>query len=209
MDGTLIFRSWRIWIALLILVGVFGCSAVIIFGTALSDLQRQPTQEALAAVSPLRELCGGGSGSASAKGYTDGAGPHRLIVFRSILSDAQDLTAYYNRTEDYPAEWRATGLGEAELVACVHAEPVVIEECSYTLDNGVAAVLQRVQWLARIVVHDARSGDMLDEGAVEGSLPRACQDQESFTGSTLVVQVAGEQPAPTAIAGWLEPWVMP
>ncbi len=209
MDGSLLFRSWRLWIAVAILVGVFGCSAVIIFGTSLSDLQRQPTQEALAAVSPLRELCGAGEGSADAKGYTDGDGPHRLIVFRSLLADAQDLTAYYNRTEDYPAEWRAPALSEAELVACVHAERVVIEECNYTLDNGVAGIVQRVQWLARVVLHDARSGRVLDEGEVSGSLPRACQDQEDFSGSSMILQVAGEQPAPDAIAGWLEPRVMP
>ncbi len=209
MDGSLFFRSWRVWIAVAILVGVFGCSAVIIFGTSLSDLQRRPTQEALAAVSPLRELCGGGEGPADAKGYTDGAGPHRLIVFRSILADDQDLTAYYNRTEDYPTEWRAPGLSEAELVACVHAERVVIEECNYTLDNGVAGIVQRVQWLSRIVLLDARNGRVLDEGEVAGSLPRDCQDQEDFSGSSMIVQVAGEQPAPDAIAEWLEPRVMP
>ena len=208
MDATLFFRSWRIWIALLILVGVFGCSAVIIFGTALSDLQRQPTQEALAAVSPLREICGGGSGPAAAKGYIDGAGPHRLIVFRSILADPQDLTAYYNRTEDFPTEWRARGLSAAELVACVHAERLLVEECTYTLEGGTAAVLRREQWLARIVVHDARSGDVLDEGAVEGSLPRECLDQESFADGLTTQLVTGDQPAADAIVEWLEPHVM-
>ncbi len=208
MNLSLLVRSWRFWLAVVILGGVMACSSVILLGTALGDQARQPTREALAAMGPLREVCGGAGGHTAAKGISQDAGPHRLVVFRSLLSGEQSLDSFYNRSEDFPSEWRASTPEDAELVACVHAERILIEECTYTLEGGTAAVLRREQWLARIVVHDARSGDVLDEGVVEGSLPRECQDQESFADGLTTQLVTGDQPAADAIAEWLEPRVM-
>ena len=207
MNIEVIVRNWRFWIAIAILVGVFGCSAVIVFGTALGDQARQPTREALAAMTPFREICGGGAGQSSARGLAAGPGPHQIVLFRTLIASAQDLTSYYNRTEDYPIEWRATTPADVELVACVHAETVAIETCEYTLESGVGAVLQRYQWVSRVVLHDARSGAVIDEGVIEGSRPRECRDSESFAGSLTTQVVTGEQPSVEAIAEWLTPRV--
>ncbi len=207
MDATLLIRSWRFWLAAIILGGVLTCSAIIILGTGLSDLSQRPTREALASLTPLREICGGGPGQAEAPGLQDGPGPHPTVLFRSRIA-GEDLTAYYIRNDDLPEDWRATTIAVAEMVVCAHAEVVIVEECQYTLENGISAVMQRVQWVSRVVVHDARSGAVLDQGYVEGTLPRECQDSETFSGSLTTQQVAGEHPAPEAIAAWLEPRIV-
>lgn len=209
MTLALLIRDWRFWLAVVILGGVMACSSVIIFGTALSDLGRQPTREALQAMTVFRDTCGAGGGVAQAPGLASPTRPHQVVVYRSLLPSTGDLSSYYNRTEDLPEEWRATLPNETELVACVHAERVVIEECAYTLENGDVGVLRREQWLARIVLHDARTGDMIEEDVLEGDLPRECQDNETFTDGTLILQVEGQQVAPKAIADWLESRVMP
>jgi hypothetical protein len=204
----LLIRSWRFWIAVVILGGVFACSSVIVFGTALSDAARQPTREALAAMTLLREVCGG-SGLNEARGVQPDAGPHRLVVFRSLMAGEQSLDSFYNRSEDVPAEWRASAPDDTEVVACVHAERILVEECAYALDGGATAVLRREQWLARVVIHDARTGEVIDEGGVEGSLPRECQDEETFPDGQTSQSIIGEQPTPDAIAQWLRPRVAP
>ncbi len=208
MNLEVIARNWRFWAAIGILIGVFGCSAVIVFGTTLGDQARQPTREALAAMTPFREVCGGGAGQSSARGPADGTGPHRIVLFRTLIAGAQDLTSYYNRTEDFPVDWRATTPAEVELVACVHAETVAIETCEYRLESGANAVLQRNQWVSRVVLHDAQNGAVIDEGVIEGSLPRECQDSESFSGGLTTQVVTGDQPSVEAIAEWLTPRVM-
>ncbi len=207
MNFEVVARNLWFWAAIGILIGVFGCSAVIVFGTALGDQARQPTREALAAMTPFREICGGGTGQSSSRGLADGPGPHRLVLFRTLIADAQDLTTYYNRTEDLPADWRAPTPAEVELVACVHAETIAIETCDYTLESGASAVLQRNQWVSRVVLHDAQNGAIIDEGTIAGSLPRECRDSESFSGGLTTQVVTGEQPSVEAIAEWLAPRV--
>ena len=209
MNLSVLIRDWRFWLAVVILGGVMACSSIIIFGTALSDLGQQPTREALQAMTIFRDTCGSGGGVAEAPGLTSPTGPHQVVVYRSLLPSTGDLSSYYNRTEDLPEEWRATLPNETELVACVHAERVVIEECEYTLESGATGVLRREQWLARIVLHDAHSGDVIEQETLQGERPRECQDTETFTEGTLSLQVEGTQVAPKAIADWLESRVAP
>ncbi len=209
MDLSLLIRDWRFWLAVVILGGVVACSSIIIFGTALSDLGQQPTREALQAMTVFRDTCGSGEGVAEAPGLTATTGPHQVVVYRSLLPSTGDLSSYYNRTEDLPEDWRATLPGETEMVACVHAERVVVEECQYTLDSGVAGVLRREQWLARIVLHDAHTGDVIEQETLSGESPRECQDSETFTEGASTLQVEGKQVTPKAIAEWLESRVAP
>ena len=209
MDLSLLIRDWRFWLAVVILGGVLACSSLILLGTALGDLGRQPTREALQAMTVFRDTCGAGGGVAEAPGLTSPTGPHRVVVYRSLLPSTGDLSSYYNRTEDLPEEWRATLPGETEMVACVHAERIVVEECEYTLDNGAVAVLRREQWLARVVLHDAHTGDVIEHDTLQGEPPRDCQDSETFTEDALSLQVEGEQVTPKAIADWLESRVAP
>ena len=140
----------RMLIAGLILGGALLCSGVILAGQALSTAAEAPAQAtqaaALEALRPLKDLCLGGAGQAPAAEYRPGAGPHRLAVFRSNIAGSADLSTFYNRTEDYPAEWQAGALAQAELVACVHTASIVVEECAYDLPAGARAVLQRVQF---------------------------------------------------------------
>lgn len=55
MDLSLLIRDWRFWLAVVILGGVLACSSLILLGTALGDLGRQPTREALQAMTVFRD----------------------------------------------------------------------------------------------------------------------------------------------------------
>lgn len=197
---------FRLLLAAGILGGVLLCSLTILAGALLSSQGRQPEQDRLAALAQLRALCGGGGGHAQAAALA-GAGPHRLVVFRSNIAGSTDLTTFYNRTEDYPAEWHASGPDQAELVACVHTGSVILEECAYTLSGGAQAVLQRVQWTAIVNLYTAQTADLIAQAELPGSEPRPCRQQEEFQGSALTQPVYGEAVAPAQIQAWLSGFV--
>lgn len=203
--------KFRLIIAAAILGGVLLCSTLILGGLALEGAAEAPakaTQQAsFDSVKPLKELCAGGAGNPAAANYTPGAGPHRLVVFRSNIAGSTDLSTFYNRTEDYPEAWRAAVLEEAALVACVHAGSYIVEQCAYTLQDNQAATLQRVQLAATINVYAARTGELVGQTELPGTEPRACLDTEQFVGGLLTATVTGEAVTPEAIAEWLREYV--
>jgi hypothetical protein len=203
--------QFRVLLAAVILGGVLLCSGLILGGLALEGAAEAPakaTQQAsFDSVKPLKELCAGGAGNPAAASYTPGAGPHRLVVFRSNIAGSTDLSTFYIRTEDYPEAWRAAVLEEAALVACVSTGSSIVEECAYTLQDNKAATLQRVQLTAQIKLYAARTGELVAQGELAGTEPRACGDTEQFVGDLLVATVTGEAVTPEAIAEWLREYV--
>lgn len=203
--------KFRLISAAAIIGGVLLCSTLILGGLALqgaSEAPAQATQQAsFDSVKPLKELCAGGAGHAAAASYTPGSGPHRLVVFRSNIAGSTDLSTYYIRTEDLPADWRAAQLEEAALVACVGASTYVVEQCDYTLQDNQAATLRRVQLAATIYLYAARTGKLVGQTELIGSEPRACQDTEQFVGGLLTATVTGEAVPPDAIAEWMREFV--
>jgi hypothetical protein len=203
--------QFRVILAGAIIGGVLLCSALILGGLAVQGAAEAPeraTQQAsFDSVKPLKELCAGGGGSAAAANYAPGAGPHRLVVFRSNIAGSADLSTFYIRTEDYPEAWRAAVVEEAALVACVHTGSYTVEECAYTLEDNKAAMLQRVQLTAQINLYAARTGQLVGQGELAGTEPRACQDTEQFVGDLLVATAIGEAVTPEAIADWLSEYV--
>lgn len=201
----------RVLLAGVILGGVVLCSGVILTGLAVSNAAEAPartTQEALwESLKPLKELCAGGAGNSAAASYAPDAGPHRLVVFRSNIAGSTDLSTFYIRTEDVPAEWRADDIAQAELAACVHAGSVIIEECTYTLANATTATLQRVQLTAIVNLFAARTGELVGQSELPGPEPRACQNTEQFVEGSLTATVTGEAVTPDVIAEWLRAYV--
>jgi hypothetical protein len=201
-------RRLNFYIALAagILGGALLCGGLVLAGSLLSTQSRQPEQDRWQALAPLRQVCGG-AGQAQAARYAPGAGPHRLAVFRSNIAGSTDLSTFYNRTEDFPAEWQPAELAHAALVACVHTGSVVVEECAYTLDAGARATLQRVQLTAMINLYAASTGELVGQETLTGPEPRACQAQEQFLDGSLTQPVFGEAVCPAQIQGWLTGYV--
>jgi hypothetical protein len=197
----------RLLLAAGILGGVLLCSLTLLAGTLLRSGDRQAEQDALAALAPLKQLCFGGAGLSQSARYDPGAGPQRLVVFRSNIAGSADPATFYNRTADYPANWQAQELASAGLVVCVHTGSVVVEECVYTLSDGARGVLQRVQWTALIELYAAQSADLVAQGKLPGDLPRDCQQQEQFSSSALTQSVVGDAVPPAAIQAWLSDYV--
>lgn len=201
----------RLRLRLLLAGGLFAtvglCSLVILVGTALQSAQRQPERDRLQALAPLRQLCTDGAGLATAAAYAPEAGPGRVVVFVSTTLDLDGRGTYYNRSEDYPADWQAAAPEEAGLVACVQMRTVVVEACDYTLTGGAQATLQRAQAVAAIRLYAARTGTVVGEDQLLGAEPRACRDQEQFTEGVTVQTVAGEPVAPARLADWLRDFI--
>ena len=203
--------QFRVYLAAAIIAGVLLCSLLILGGLALQGAAEAPErateQASFDSVGPLKDLCAGGAGHATAARYAPGGGPHRLVVFRSNLAGSSDLTAFYIRTEDFPEAWRAAQLEQAALVACVGANSYVIEECAYTLEGNKPGTLQRVQLTAGINLYAAQTGELIAQDELPGPEPRACQDQEQFVGDLLTLTVAGDAVSSETIADWLREYV--
>lgn len=203
--------QFRVLLAAVILGGVLLCSGLILGGLALEGAAEAPakaTQQAsFDSVKPLKELCAGGAGNPAAASYTPGAGPHRLVVFRSNIAGSTDLSTFYIRTEDYPEAWRAAVLEEAALVACVSTGSAIIETCEYTLADGTAATLNRVQLTATIRLYAARTGELIGQAELPGPEPRACGDTEKFVEGSRTATLTGDAVTPEAIAEWLREYV--
>ena len=201
----------RMLLAGLILGGVLVCSVTLLAGQALSAADAAPARAtqsaALEALQPLKTLCLGGAGQGAAAGYTPGAGPHRLVVFRSNIAGSADLATFYNRTEDYPADWQAADLPQAALVACVHTASAVVEACAYNLAGGAQATLQRVQLSAAVALYAARTGALVGQAVLPGAEPRACQPQETFPAGVTTQSVSGAAVPPAQIQAWLAAYV--
>lgn len=201
----------RVIVAAAILGGVVLCSVVLLIGLTLEDGAEAParaTQEASwASLAPLKTQCAGGGGELRAARYTPGAGPHRLVVFRSNVAGATDLSTFFNRTEDFPTNWHAPLLEDAALVVCVHPALVVVEECAYDLRGGAQGVLVRQRLIAIVHVIAAHSGEPVAQTELAGGDPRACQDQESFAADTTELAVVGDPVPASLIADWLRAYV--
>ncbi|MBL8045775.1 MAG: hypothetical protein JNL09_04495, partial [Anaerolineales bacterium] len=179
--------QFRLILAGVILIGVLLCSGVILGGLMLQGAAEAPAkateQASFDSVKPLKELCTGDTaGNVAAAEYAPGGGPNRVVVFRSNLVGSTDLSSFYIRTEDYPEAWRAAELEQAALVACVSANSYVVEECAYTLEGNKSGVLQRIQLTALVNVYAARTGQLVGQKELAGSVPRDCQDTEQFIG---------------------------
>jgi hypothetical protein len=196
----------RLLLAAGILGGVLLCSLTILAGTLLSAGSRQSQSASLAALSPLKQVCFGGAGLPAAAAYSPGA-EARLVVFRSNIAGSTDPTTFYNRTADYHTAWQASELEGAGLVACVHTGSVIVEECAYTLGAGGRGILQRVQWTARVDLFAAQTAELIAQGELSGALPRACQQQEEFSGTAVTQPVYGEAVTPGQIQAWLSDYV--
>lgn len=201
----------RLRLRLLLAGGIFAmvglCSLVILVGTALQSAQRQPERDRLQALAPLRQLCTDGAGLATAAAYAPEAGPGRVVVFVSTTLDLDGRGTYYNRSEDYPADWQAAAPEEVGLVACVQMRSVVVEQCDYTLTSGAQATLQRAQSVADITLYAARTGAVVGQDQLIGAEPRACQDQEQFTEGVNVQAVTGDAVPPAQLADWLRAFI--
>jgi hypothetical protein len=187
-----------------ILGGVLVCSALIIFGLAVGGSPLVEAQAAAERLRPLRAVCESGAAVPEAPEYFADSGPNKVAVYLST-----DGQTYYNRTEDYPRRWRAALVSEAELVACAQTGTQIIETCEYTLADNTPAQLQREQYTLTVRLYAPHSGELIDETVLTGVAPRACQDNETFTGGATTQTVTGDPINPAEVEKWLLTHVEP
>ena len=101
-------------------------------------------------------------------GAPDATGPAPLrIVVLGNDGERIDWTGH-------EADWRATRVEDAALVACVERDYTVVETCDYTGGSDVTRYINVVQ--VRVVA--ARTGETLGSFTLNGPEPRACEYSE-------------------------------
>jgi hypothetical protein len=120
--------------------------------------QEDPLREA------LQPVCRGELVSGAAEAI--GSAPLRIVVLGND-GERIDWTGH-------EADWRASGVGDAALVACVERDDTVIETCSYRGGSDVTRYIDVV----RVRVVAARTGATLGSFTLNGPEPRACEYSE-------------------------------
>lgn len=126
-----------------------------------------------AALEPYAGVCNG-SGLAQATAYTGGRGLHPIV----FLATDGTPGAW---SDQLPKGWEPVTLAETELVACGEEEERLLEVCPYAGGSDV----RRYQYVARIVLRSATTGEQLGLLTVQGEPPRTCAAEESVNVSRL------------------------
>jgi hypothetical protein len=135
--------------------------------------------------------------------YTQASGFHPVMYF------VHSRRGGWSSSDSYasPAQWQPQELTDTELAACLEEERIEIEQCPYTLENGAAATLVRLQWETVVTLREARTGKVI---AVSDSFisepPPACPESHQFEDGKLTTYV-GARPE-EAVEAWLKPYVV-
>lgn len=191
-------------LAATLLGGVLLCGGLILFGVVVGGSALMEARAAAERLRPLRAVCETGAAVPAAPEYVADPGPNKVAVYLSI-----DGASYDNRTSDYPRRWRAATVSEAELVACAQTGKEVIETCEYTLEDNTPATLQRVQITLTVRLYAPHTGELLAETVLTGNAPRACQENETFSGGAATQTVTGDPINPAEVTKWLLAYVEP
>jgi hypothetical protein len=111
-------------------------------------------------------VCASGVGVPDAAPYVaDGSGPRAIVIFTK-KSDGD----HYPWMGERGSEWFPNSAAETQLVGCVTLETKIIEVCRYVGGDGERLVSLN-QYLQKLEVRAARTGESLGEITVEGGLP--------------------------------------
>jgi hypothetical protein len=150
--------------------------------------------------STLIEICAGeGAGVPEAAPYSQTSGTHPVVYGRSGLGWKPD--------NDYSNPWEPKELAEAELVACIVQEAETVEKCPYTLGNGQAATVSRIQLQTTVTLREAQTGKVVATSpTMKGSLPKECKESEQFSSGKTSKVVQGSEPI-SDVNAWLRQYV--
>ncbi|MCA9958255.1 MAG: hypothetical protein R3E31_01695 [Chloroflexota bacterium] len=191
---------------LLVVAGLVGLCvvafAIMIISGLRQDAELEANAEALRTLyDPVKPVCAG-SGAAETAVYSDSAGVHPIAA---LLSSGVDT--WYVRASDLPESWRPQTTADIQLVACMVNDSVLLESCSYTIEDGSTGTVERRQSRTTITLHAAQTGAVLDSTELLGSLPQECADEESFLEGQLTKTLSGGLVVNEEKVAWLQPYV--
>jgi hypothetical protein len=115
-------------------------------------------------------ICGGASGVSQAAVYNRLA-KSPLVMIASGGENALNLSS------ELPGSWVSTRIELTELVVCIEfEEEILLQTCEYNVGPDV----ERYQQSYTVTVHEAMTGEVLDEGIFLGALPRECRELETY-----------------------------
>ena len=138
--------------ALLLIVAVSGACG------SNTEATVQAAKEQKAQLEATLGLVCDGQGAADAAAYQPVTGLHPIVSLEGVPG-AWRIDEQYARREG----WLTEVLQDVELVACVRQDPLLIETCPYTLQNGAAVSVERYQYETTAVLHQTRTGETLAE----------------------------------------------
>jgi len=132
-----------------------------------------------------------GQGVAEAAAYTSGSGTHPI----ALINESGRRHEWNSRM---PEGWYPTGVGEAQLVACIGDERErILEVCPY---NGPDITRYVYDITIRLV--EARTGDLVTTTTLSGDPPRECRASEPYDLTRLEGHIDYDQ-----VLDWLRDYV--
>ena len=185
------------------------CGALVAVGSIAGSGDRAATkaaQTAVAGLEPLKAICTGQSnGHAQAAAYTQGAGVHAVVAYRSLTTGT-----FFRDTKVGTGDWAPQSLEQAQLVACLEESNITVESCPYkSQSSGTSSTLDRLQNQVKVRLVSAKTGQVVGQETLKGTMPRECQDKETFASGATKATVSGDPVTPSQIQGWLKPFVQP
>jgi hypothetical protein len=136
-----------------------------------------------------------GVGVSDAAPYLSGSGLHPVILVTSSENFARRWS------DELPTEWTST-VADTQLVACLGKhEAKVLQVCPYV----DAASVTRYQYFMDVKLREAKTGQVVAQTTLLGSLPGACKKQESVYTTALY----GDYVTFDQLKEWLQPHVAP
>ena len=109
-----------------------------------------------------------------------------------------------------PQPWWPDSLAQAELVACLFDEEILLQRCEYEGENAGSpfnVALERFRRDRTLTLHEARTGERLASHFFGGSAPQGCPDEFLGVGEA-VLQFTGDTASVADLMDWLRPFVV-
>lgn len=161
--------------------------SILVLGIFLTACVQNPRTQIQRA---FKEVCGGEAYAGSAP-YS-GAGPHPVILL------SQDGTGH-EWNDLIPDTWSPESAEDTQMVACIDPPTKIeIEFCKY---YGPGIARYRYQRFIRLV--EARTGLIVVEDRIQGSLPRECNSFEDYG----LTELLGEELSYQDLESWLRYYI--
>ncbi len=137
-----------------------------------------------------------------AAAYSQTSGVHPIVLLRGSADGNWRIPR-----DNLRPEWTPQTLPEVELVVCMQIDEVLIESCPYTLENGTKASVERFQYETSVTLREARTGAVVAETSLPGTMPAECGNQIRFEKNELTKEVYGVAAGMGQITPWIQPYV--
>jgi hypothetical protein len=86
-------------------------------------------------------------------------------------------------------------------------DDILIQSCPYTLKNGRNAAVERYQYQTYITLRETKTGAVIDETILPGTMPAECSSETRFEEDELIKEVYGVAAGVGQVSSWLETYI--